>query len=171
MTVCRYKKVFYWFKICIICFYHSIPTLSADTWARPLHHDDTLADRWMTPYPIYFVPGSARCSSALCLSTFSEATKSHFHGFWSLLVQLKTWRSSIFFSFLRILGAFFVPFEDIGPWQFDPRPIFWPPLASRKPLFRISGCSVQIWHHAFLGGFSPPPFLRYHTFETKYDVC
>ena len=102
---------------------------------------------------------------------FLKLPKATFMDFGPFLVQLKTWRSSIFFSFLRILGAFFVPFEDIGPWQFDPRPIFWPPLASRKPLFRISGCSVQIWHHAFLGGFSPPLFLRYHTFETKYDVC
>jgi len=50
----------HWSKTNIICFYHQIPWLSADAWARPpcWHHDDTLAQiplrastdiLWMTP--------------------------------------------------------------------------------------------------------------------------
>ena len=35
VTVCRFKKRYHWSKTCILCFYHQIPRLSADTWARP----------------------------------------------------------------------------------------------------------------------------------------
>ena len=31
VTVCRSKKRYHWSKTCIICFYHQIPRLSADT--------------------------------------------------------------------------------------------------------------------------------------------
>ena len=35
VTVCRSKKRYHWSKTSMICFYHQIPRLSADTWARP----------------------------------------------------------------------------------------------------------------------------------------
>ena len=35
MTVCRCKKRCHWSKTSMKCFYHQIPRLSTDTWARP----------------------------------------------------------------------------------------------------------------------------------------
>ena len=35
VTICRSKKRYHWSKTSMICFYHQIPRLSADTWTRP----------------------------------------------------------------------------------------------------------------------------------------
>ena len=61
VTVCRSKKRYHWSKTSMICFYHQIPRLSADTWARPPPAVIVMtlwlrppplrvsADIWMTP--------------------------------------------------------------------------------------------------------------------------
>ena len=49
VTVCRFKKRYHWSKTCILCFYHQIPRLSADTWARPPPPADTMMTLLLRP--------------------------------------------------------------------------------------------------------------------------